>query len=322
MTSHLLFRRAILTCLLLIAASTPTHQGICQESSTATLVADGRVVEVFRSTASNNEFIVQMLVQKSEAVRTADLAGATRFPAPGEYLYVHVECADLPRPNMNIAVTLALGEHQQWIGQERPWFQELDSLDTSGPMTSGGGQLGVETEAVDLRFRRAIKVTSVSPNSPAAKAGIEVGDVLVTANGVDVASPAELAEQVRNSGNILKLTVRDIRTDKNVPVDVELGGQGEVMRNPGGNANQSSGLTTEVAFLGGNAVLKVTNVAADSPAQRAGVRKGQLILSANGNPVEKPENLAKSERNSRGMLELKLVDPQSRNERTVRLDLR
>ena len=137
MNAHLLFRRAILTCTLLIAASMPTHQGIGQEASTATLVADGQVVEVFRSTSSDSEFIVQMLVQKSEAVRTADLAGATRFPAPGEYLYVHVGSADLPRPNMNIRATLASGEHQQWIGQKRPWFQELDSLNTSGPSNIG-----------------------------------------------------------------------------------------------------------------------------------------------------------------------------------------
>ena len=79
---------------LLIAASMPAQQGIGQEASTATLVADGRVVEVFRSASSDREFIIQMLVKKSEAVRTADLAGATRFPAPGEYLYIHVEGTD------------------------------------------------------------------------------------------------------------------------------------------------------------------------------------------------------------------------------------
>ena len=162
----------------------------------------------------------------------------------------------------------------------------------------------------------------MAPNSPAAAAGIEVGDVLVTANGADVTSSAELAEQVRNSGDTLKLTVRDIRTDKNVPVEVKLGGRGAVMRDSGRDSNRSSGLTTEVAFFNGNAVLKVTNVANGSPAQQAGVREGQLILAANGNPVEKPENLASSERNSRGILELKLVDPQSRNESTVQLDLR
>ena len=191
-----------------------------------------------------------------------------------------------------------------------------------GKRTWAAGNWVSKQKAVGLRFRRALKVTSVTPNSPAAKAGIEVGDVLVTANGADLSSPAELAEQVRSSGDTLKLTVRDIRTDKNVPVEVELGERGAVMLDPVRTANRSSGLKTEVAFFGGKAVLKVTNVADGSPAERAGVREDLLILSANGNPVEKPENLVSSERNSQGMLELKLVDPRSRTESTVQLDLR
>ena len=270
-----------------------------------------------------------MLVQKSEAVRAVDLSGGCRFPAPGDYLYIHVDSGRggqantiLPRPNMNIRASLESGDHQQWIGRNRPWFRELKSISGVGQVPAGGRDLGIETEAVALRFRRALKVTSVSPNSPAAQAGIEVGDVLVTANGADVTSPAELAEQVRTTGSTLKLTVRDVRTDKNVPVEVDLGGQGGVMRDARSTANRSSGMTTEVAFLSGNTVLKVTDVGSGTPAQRAGIQPGLLILSANGNQVDKPEDLVSLERNSRGTLELKLFDPKSRKESTVQLNLR
>jgi membrane-associated protease RseP (regulator of RpoE activity) len=318
---------AILFPILLVATCFLSTVGVCQESSNVALQVNGRVVEVFRSASSDKEFLVQMLVQRSEAIRIADLDSGTLFPAPGEYLYIHVgatdnsgrEAAILPRPGMDILANLLAGDHQQWIGPKGVWFQETGGVEIATPANGG---LGVTTEEVALRFRRALKVTAVDANSPAFRAGLEVGDVLVSANGVDVSSPAELAGEVRKTRGVLKLTVRDIRTDKNVPVEVDLSGQGSDMRQPARNANRSSGLKTEVAFFGGNAALKVTSVAAGSPAQRAGIEPGLLILSANGKPVENPESLASVAAESRGILELKTFEPKTREEGTIQVDLR
>ena len=203
-------------------------------ASGTTLVVEGRVVNVFRSASSNKKFLIQVLVQQSEAIRLEEMTTATRFPAPGEYLYVHVdtsaanairdrrETSVLPRPNMHIRAMLKSGVHQQWNGVSQAWYREI-----------------------------------------------------------------EKDSAMRDS-----------------------------------NRGRSLGVTAEVALLGGQAVLKVVDVAGGSPAQRAGIEPGMLILTADGKPLAKPENLVKAEREAQGVLLLKLFEPKSRDERTVRVDLR
>jgi S1-C subfamily serine protease len=89
------------------------------------------------------------------------------------------------------------------------------------------------------------------------------------------------------------------------------------------NASQRSlGITTEIAFFAGKAVLKVVNVAEGSPAQRVGIKSGLLILFADDRPLTDPEILATAERESDGILVLRVVDPQTRVEQTIRADLR
>ena len=60
-----------------------------------------------------------------------------------------------------------------------------------------------------LRYRTALKVVRVEPGSPAEKAGLEPGDVIVAANGAAITGPEQLASAVRKSGAALELTVRD-----------------------------------------------------------------------------------------------------------------
>ena len=70
-----------------------------------------------------------------------------------------------------------------------------------------------------------MKVVGVQPDSPAQKAGIEPGDVIVAANGVPITGAEALSAVVHKSGTTLSLTVRDTRTGKDARVDVKLGGE-------------------------------------------------------------------------------------------------
>lgn len=302
------------------------QEGVCQASNDAAdLVVSGRVAKVFRSDSSEEEFLVQILVQKSEATNMNRTARAVRFPAPGEYVYAHIVQSGLtevrlPRSNTNIRATLSAGDRQQWTGRGRTWFKEVEGDSTVSDKSDG--DFGVSTTQISLRFRRALKVTAVDANSPASRAGIEVGDVLVSANGEDINSPEQLAEQIRKSRGKIKLTIRDIRSDKNVPIEVDLNGRAGVPRNTRRVAKRESGLKTEVAFFSGNAVLKVVEVAAGSPAKQAGIRPGLLILTADGDSVSKPESLTSAEARSNGAVMLKLYDPKTRKESMIRVDLR
>ncbi len=179
--------------------------------------------------------------------------------------------------------------------------------------------LGLAAEPVTIGQRTAMKITRVEPNSPAAKAGLEVNDVIVEANGQAVTGTEQLSSAVRKSGATLTLTVRDSRTGRNTPVEVALGTAKAEVPLPGGpldndpSMKKSSklGAVTELAFYNIEAAVRITEVEQGSPAERAGLRVGTLILEANGKSILHPNTLNEVVRSSGPTLKLKIVEPNS-----------
>ena len=132
----------------------------------AELVVEGRVLNVFRSASSSQEYLVQILVQNSAATQLDKMKRSTRYPAPGEYLYAHVGnvervsggdelgSSSLPQPNMYIRGMLRTGDHQDWVGVSPNWFQA--AADESEPVVVNQAEydLGIETESVFVSSRR------------------------------------------------------------------------------------------------------------------------------------------------------------------------
>ncbi|MFN0052485.1 MAG: PDZ domain-containing protein [Planctomycetales bacterium] len=173
--------------------------------------------------------------------------------------------------------------------------------------------LGISAEPVTLGSRSALKITRVDPAGPAAKAGIEQGDIVVAANGAPITGPEQLLGALRKSGATLKLTVRDSRTGRDTEVAVILG----VTRSPApadveapvGVTAGKLGAVTELAFHEDDFAVKVTEVETGSAAARAGMRPGVMILAANGKPVLHPNELNDAVRKSGSTLKLTVVDP-------------
>ena len=142
----------------------------------AVLVVDGQVVDVFQSASFKEQFLVKILVQKSEAIRLEKMNASIRFPAPGENIYVHVNSSntyskrnnrispDLPRPNMTIRAVLHSGEHQEWVGQARDWYQEFGQ--DSAISKPSSQQLGITTEIAFYGGKAVLKVINVAGGSP------------------------------------------------------------------------------------------------------------------------------------------------------------
>jgi S1-C subfamily serine protease len=184
------------------------------------------------------------------------------------------------------------------------------------PAPAGRRSLGVSAETVTVGQRTAMKVTRVSPDSPAAKAGLEPGDVIVAANGAAITGPEQLAAALRKSGPTLTLTVRDTRTGRETPVSVELGGPQPAApppaeAAPAGGGSGNLGVVTELSFYDTEAAVKVTEVAPGSPAARAGLVPGTIILAANGKVMLHPTELTNAARDSGGTLKLTVVDPRT-----------
>ncbi len=308
------------------------HGQVTAVAVEASVTVEGRVANVFQS---NDESLVQILVQKSELQSLVNAAQAS-YPAPGEYVYVHVSPNnsvlgrfgrrsagdELPKSQSLIRAALKLDQSGQWAADGRGWFEpvsELGGQSTAAPGIGGAGTLGLTTQRVKLGRETALKVVSVTPNSPAAAAGIEPGDTLVQVNRQPLESEEQLEDVYRRSPRGISLTVRDVRSGRDVEVDVEPSGADAPVARTG--AMRSLGVTSKLAFFGGEPALEVTAVAPGSPAQQAGITTGLLITQANGKPVKSPEELQAAERESRGRLELKLIDPKERREQTVRVEL-
>ena len=118
---------------------------------------------------------------------------------------------------------------------ERPEAPVATRDATNPNPRAAGRSLGVSAEPVTIGQRTGMKVIGVHPDSPAQKAGIEVGDVIVAANGVAITGAESLSAVVRKSGASLSLSVRDTRTGKDTPVEVKLGGEeaGHCRQRPG-----------------------------------------------------------------------------------------
>ncbi len=187
--------------------------------------------------------------------------------------------------------------------------------------------LGLSADPVKLGSRSALKVTRVEPNSAAAKAGLEVDDVIVAANGQPTTGPEQLLSALRKSGPVLRLTVRDSRKGMDVDVDVPLVGakpanplpaEAEL---PSTTPRSKLGAVTELAFHNDEFAVKVTEVETGSPASRAGLLPGSVIVAANGKPVLHPNDLNDAIRQGGATLKLTVVDPVTNKKTDLAINL-
>ena len=149
-------------------------------------------------------------------------------------------------------------------------------------------------------------VASVTPNSPAAKAGVKQGDVITAAGGQAVKQVGDLPRIVAAAppGHQLGLTI--LRGGKEMKLAVTLG---ELSENPKQAAaatpeeNRPGALGLRLAALTPELRRQyripkdvdgvvVTEVADQSPADSAGVQEGDVIVSVDQKPVETPPKAA------------------------------
>jgi serine protease Do len=133
---------------------------------------------------------------------------------------------------------------------------------------------------------------------------------------------------VHKSGASLSLTVRDTRNGKDTRVEVKLGGEeaGNLTPAPADAPTlpaigQRLGAVTELVFHDADPAAKVTEVEAGSPAAKAGIEPGDVIVEANGTPVLHPKTLDDIVRKSGPTLKLTVIDPRSRQKNAVEVSL-
>ncbi len=210
---------------------------------------------------------------------------------------------------------------------EKPESPVLPGDATNPAPKVPGRSLGVSAEPVTIGQRTAMKVVGVQPDSPAQKAGIEPGDVIVAANGAPVTGAEAMSAIVHKSGKSLSLTVRDTRTGKDTRVEVTLGGPDTESPTPlptdaaPSGAGRKLGAICELVFQDVDPAAKVTEVEPGSPAALAGIEPGDVIVEANGTPVLHPKTLDEIVRQSGPSLKLMVIDPRTRQKTPVEVKL-
>ena len=141
-------------------------------------------------------------------------------------------------------------------------------------------------------------VSSVEKDSAADKAGIEPGDVILKFNGKDISRSNELPPLVSAVAPGTKAKVELWRKGKTREITVKVGEltvAGEAARSTGTDEDKL-GLAVrpltpeERRQTDGEVGLLVENVS-DGPAARAGIRRGDVILSVNGEKTSSAEEL-------------------------------
>ncbi len=148
-------------------------------------------------------------------------------------------------------------------------------------------------------------VGEVSPDSPAEKAGIKQGDIIISFNGKKILQMNSLPSLVAQTQVNAKVAVELVRKGKKKTINVILGKLKEDQAGIGGGETTTEdrvGLTVQelnqelAQSLGMKDTkgLVITDVEANSPAADAGLRRGDIVLEANRKTIENLKDFKKA----------------------------
>lgn len=204
-----------------------------------------------------------------------------------------------------------------------PQHAALAALQPQGPWVgvSVGPADGVLRSQLRLPEGTGVVVTQVVPGSPAQQAGVEEHDILLSVNGKPVAASEDLDRIIQSkSADTGPLTLKLIKSGETVEKQVTpqqqsyvtwLNTVGLVATAPayriGVNVSDPDPTLRKQLKLGDSGVV-VDEVQAGKPAEAAGVKAGDVLLSVDGKPLTHQEMLAEEIRNgAEKVVELELM---------------
>lgn len=215
--------------------------------------------------------------------------------------------------------TITLGDRSDFESVLQPAIPAQPQWRTQLKPEKGNAFLGVTavdlTESQRERFdaEKGAWVDDVVEGSPAEKAGLRAGDIITAFNGRSVENAAELYDRIRKADPGKEALVEVLRKGGVETVTVTLGERSEEdvfgtvprLREPlrmfrwDADSSAFLGVTTErlsrreakdsLKIDGG---VRVTEVSKDSPAQKAGLKEGDVITAIGDKKVSTPEDLS------------------------------
>jgi serine protease Do len=178
------------------------------------------------------------------------------------------------------------------------------------------GWLGVSIQEVtpelaksfDLKEKKGALVSQVVSGSPAEKAGIEQGDIILEFDGKEVSDAKDLPRIVASTPVGKAVTLKVSRNGKITDRQVKLGEMEEKVEVTKAPSHKSLGitvqnLTPEIAKglgLKKETRVVVTQVEPGSPAANAGIQTGDVIREVNRKPVKDVEDFVQKVEKAKG----------------------
>jgi serine protease Do len=184
-------------------------------------------------------------------------------------------------------------------------------LIASGKVTRGWLGVGIQeltpelSKSFDLQNEEGVLISQVEPDSPAAKAGLRSGDVILEYNGTQTKTPRDLSMAVADTKVGIPAKLKVHRDNHTLTMDVAIGERPAEKaeaspRLPADKAERAKlGVTVENVDADTARQLNlqsatgalVTDVQSGSPAEDGGVRRGDVIREVNHKPVKNVSDL-------------------------------
>jgi serine protease Do len=187
---------------------------------------------------------------------------------------------------------------------------------------------GERAKALKLRDEHGVEVTKVEEDSPAAKAGLKVGDVLLDYNGQRVEGIEQFRRFVRETpagrdvkigvsrdGNpqsmVVKIAARKMMASAIEPMimtapraaelpEIRMPRGGMVFWSSSALGVEAEGLEGQLAqFFGVKEGVLVRSVSKGSAAEKAGLKAGDVIVKVDETSVSSPSELTRAVRSAR-----------------------
>ncbi len=188
-------------------------------------------------------------------------------------------------------------------------------LENNGHVTRGF--IGVEAQPLSAGIAKALHVgeaggaliAGVNPDSPAAKAGLQPGDVVSAVDGQSIANARQLALDIATVKPGQQATLEVLRDGQKKTLTATVGEQpGESQTADAAASNQTGGkgrigvalapispdAREQLSLPEGAKGAVVAEVRPGSPAEQAGLRSGDVIVGVGAKAVSSPEDAVKA----------------------------
>jgi serine protease Do len=219
-------------------------------------------------------------------------SGGPTVNTRGEVVGVNTAIFSPSGGNVGIAFAIPAKNVQEIVGDLRE-----DGVVTRGWL---GVQIQPVTEdiaaSLGVQNTEGAIVSDAQPQSPAAKAGIQAGDIITKVDNAPVKDPKELSATISRMDPDQRVTITVVREGREQQIEVTLGNLNDLDRTQQASASPEQapekaqtgsldglGLTVGPNETGEGVV--VTGVADESPASETGLTAGDVIVSVGGQDV-------------------------------------